>query len=242
MLILGLNCIATVGFSLESANVVGYTEFATAAKKQPSFGACFMPLNGATSYKLKDLVPSNFDPDADGIQVINPITLGADYIYVYMSKEIADAAAEEDGEAPGAYDDLIGWWDSIFDASTGDLLGSASGTSIKFSSTGSKFNTGIEVVSDAILANTEYTYSIVISGTMDALTGRGVDGDFDYSAATLTTAISGSITTAGMGATTLTTATPSAWTVSGITAVPEPTSGLLMLVGLAGLALRRRRA
>ena len=25
-------------------------------------------------------------------------------------------------------------------------------------------------------------------------------------------------------------------------AVPEPTSGLLMLVGLAGLALRRRRA
>ena len=34
-------------------------------------------------------------------------------------------------------------------------------------------------------------------------------------------------------------------TVSGAgwyTAVPEPTSGLLMLVGLAGLALRRRRA
>ena len=133
---------------------------------------------------------------------------------------------------------------SIFDASTGDLVGSASGSSIKFSTTGSKFNTGIEVSSDAIVANTEYTYSIVINGTMDALTGRGVDGDFDYSAATLTTTISGSITTAGMGATTLTTATPSAWTVSGITAVavPEPTSGLLMLVGLAGLALRRRRA
>jgi hypothetical protein len=31
-------------------------------------------------------------------------------------------------------------------------------------------------------------------------------------------------------------------TYSGIVAVPEPTSGLLMLVGLAGLALRRRRA
>lgn len=29
---------------------------------------------------------------------------------------------------------------------------------------------------------------------------------------------------------------------SGVVAVPEPTSGLLMLVGLAGLALRRRRA
>ena len=37
----------------------------------------------------------------------------------------------------------------------------------------------------------------------------------------------------------------SALTVAGqgaFTAVPEPTSGLLMLVGLAGLALRRRRA
>jgi hypothetical protein len=31
-------------------------------------------------------------------------------------------------------------------------------------------------------------------------------------------------------------------TVSGWTAVPEPTSGLLMLLGMAGLALRRRRA
>jgi len=31
-------------------------------------------------------------------------------------------------------------------------------------------------------------------------------------------------------------------TATGWTAVPEPTSGLLMLVGLAGLALRRRRA
>ena len=30
--------------------------------------------------------------------------------------------------------------------------------------------------------------------------------------------------------------------ISGWTSVPEPTSGLLMLVGLAGLALRRRRA
>ena len=32
------------------------------------------------------------------------------------------------------------------------------------------------------------------------------------------------------------------FTNSGVVAVPEPTSGLLMLVGLAGLALRRRRA
>lgn len=35
-------------------------------------------------------------------------------------------------------------------------------------------------------------------------------------------------------------ATSGGWTVTG--AVPEPTSGLLMLLGMAGLALRRRRA
>ncbi len=36
-------------------------------------------------------------------------------------------------------------------------------------------------------------------------------------------------------------ATVSGWTAAG-GAIPEPTSGLLMLVGLAGLALRRKRA
>ena len=41
-----------------------------------------------------------------------------------------------------------------------------------------------------------------------------------------------------------TTGTSAGWyqTAAATTSVPEPTSGLLMLVGLAGLALRRRRA
>ena len=33
----------------------------------------------------------------------------------------------------------------------------------------------------------------------------------------------------------------SAWTVTTFNSVPEPTSGLLLLIGVAGLALRRRR-
>ena len=62
------------------------------------------------------------------------------------------------------------------------------------------------------------------------------DGADAFVKASLATADVGGATTvtiAGMA----TSSVSSSWT-----AVPEPTSGLLMLVGLAGLALRRRRA
>ena len=89
---------------------------------------------------------------------------------------------------------------------------------------------------------TTYNYILAITGTQSNLSGRGVEAEFDYTAATIATEFKGEVTTAAMGVTELNTGTPSSWTVSGVAAVPEPTSGLLMLVGLAGLALRRRRA
>ena len=105
---------ATVGFSaVTSANVVGYATKETEGLKQPSFGACFIPVGGGTTYKLKDLKPTGFDPDADMIQVINPTTLATDARYVYLGKEVADAIAEEEGVAAGTYDHLIGWWDPV---------------------------------------------------------------------------------------------------------------------------------
>lgn len=74
-------------------------------------------------------------------------------------------------------------------------------------------------------------YSIVITGNLT----DGLNKDW-----TITSdAIVGSVSYAGIGDVAFSTAGPAGWSTA---AVPEPTSGLLMLVGLAGLALRRRRA
>ena len=56
-------------------------------------------------------------------------------------------------------------------------------------------------------------------------------------AATYLTALSGDVATAFDGIDLM--ATPAS---QGYTAVPEPTSGLLLLIGVAGLALKRKRA
>ena len=92
-----------------------------------------------------------------------------------------------------------------------------------------------------------------MTGTQKDLVARGVDGDYDYSAATVSATFNGTVTTAIGGDTDLfaSDTVPATWTVSGITPVgggsggsdvPEPTSGLLLALGGAMLALRRRRA
>ena len=89
-------------------------------------------------------------------------------------------------------------------------------------------SSGLIVQTDPV---TPVNYSIVITGTLKD--GKGVDW-------TLTSdAIAGTWDVPSLGDIALTTSVPSGWTVA---AVPEPTSGLLMLLGFAGLALRRRRA
>ena len=110
---------------------------------------------------------------------------------------------------------------------------------VKFSTTGNKFKTSI--VSAKAGDGVEYDYVLAITGTQKTLTNKE-SAEYDYTAATLSTSISGTIKTASSGDTDFTTAVPTSWTVSGVAAVPEPTSGLLLLLGVAGLALRRRRA
>ena len=141
----------------------------------------------------------------------------------------------------------------LLDVSTDALVGSATGPVVD--DKGKMNLMGVDIAAAA--QNTTYKYVVTLTGTQSSLTGKGsaVDGgdgyDYDYTGATLTTTMNGTITTAVMGATEFPDAVPSTWTVSGITktaqsgggsGVPEPTSGLLLALGGAMLALRRRRA
>ena len=90
-------------------------------------------------------------------------------------------------------------------------------------------SSGLVVQTDPV---TPVNYSIVITGTLKD--GKNTEW-------TLTSdAIAGTWDVPSLGDLKFTTAVPSGWTVSGST-VPEPTSGLLMLLGFAGLALKRRK-
>lgn len=74
-------------------------------------GATFVPVNGASTYKLSTLTATDMDPDTDCFQLLDPDTTATVAAYSYFSKDLADALAEDDGEEEGAYDELVGWWD-----------------------------------------------------------------------------------------------------------------------------------
>ena len=131
---------------------------------------------------------------------------------------------------------------TITDASTTYL--STSGN-MSFGATGKPSMT-LSTTADLTAGNT-YNYLITITSSPAGLTGLASD-DWDYSGASMSTTLSG--TFAAKTGTSQILAQPSTWTVSGAVAkstptpgpdIPEPTSGLLLLVGAGMLALRRKQ-
>ena len=106
----------------------------------------------------------------------------------------------------------------------------------KNASTGAIIGAATIQVANTLAASTTY-YSIVTAEYTDDKYGDM----YMATAGTVTTGASGAGSMSNIfgGASTATTGGIRNWAPA---AVPEPTSGLLMLIGMAGLALRRRRA
>ena len=102
----------------------------------------------------------------------------------------------------------------------------ASGDFVSRTITLNNLSSGLIVQTDPV---TPVNYSIVITGTIKD--GKGATWDLTSDA------IVGTWNVPSLGDLNLTTAGPAGWT-----AAPEPTSGLLLLLGVAGLALKRKRA
>lgn len=121
-------------------------------------------------------------------------------------------------------------WELAGDKVIAGTAPAAKGTS---NSMTSKF-TNISV--DGTVADTTYYYAVI--------TTIGTGDDMKYIAEKAT------VTTGGDGNGAFTTVASSAYTAAGAkgawasasSAAPEPTSGLLLLLGMAGLALKRKRA
>jgi len=135
----------------------------------------------------------------------------------------------------------------VYEAGTENVVSSLEDTTVKYATGKSSVAYNWAATANTLAQGTTYDYKIIVTGSQTDLRALGEKGGFDYTASTIRGEVSGTFTTAASGATQLT-ADIASWTVAGIVPLspgpvtPEPTSGVLMLLGMAGLALRRKRA
>ena len=105
---------ATVGFGLESANIVGYSAVNDGGNNNPGIGSVFMPINEGGTYKLSSITVSGasegeyMDPESEYLQMLNPNGSAVTHRYTYVSKEfLVDCFGEEESKA---FEGSIGWW------------------------------------------------------------------------------------------------------------------------------------
>ena len=126
---------------------------------------------------------------------------------------------------------------SFEDAKAGNIAATFTGATV---SSGTAFRAGQKETDAASAGDTVTLYAVIY----DAATIADAKYYIVSDTASKTVAASGADISVAFGSMAGTTAANkflnSSWTATA--AVPEPTSGLLMLLGMAGLALRRRRA
>ena len=141
-------------------------------------------------------------------------------VYLFDASVVSQTALLTGLFADGADKKSITDFTALSTAETGST-GAISATEFTGGAAGETLNTYFAIVDgNNVFISTAASADGLETGTA-ALTFKGISSPSKAAA----TEFSGSVSAAG-------------W----YTAVPEPTSGLLILVGLAGLALRRRRA
>ena len=94
---------------------MGYNTINTGANKRyATLTPSFLPVSGATTYKMKDVTATGFafnGGDPDTLQTLDSASTSSKAMYFYLDKAEADALCEQMSMPAGSFDMYIGWWD-----------------------------------------------------------------------------------------------------------------------------------